>query len=127
MRISDWSSDVCSSDLAQQPLHRHFTKPPVQQLRQVRLTNSDQPRGGALAEAARFQDAVEPAHQLALELVRRRIGKTQIGNQVAAAFMDPVVAPLLSHLARAAWSAAASLNWFRHRTVFFLGVLLPFF
>src|SRR3546814_2176178 len=49
---------------AQQPLHRHFTKPPVQQLRQVRLTNSDQPRGGALAEAARFQRSEEHTSEL---------------------------------------------------------------
>src|SRR3546814_8458782 len=37
MRISDWSSDVCSSDLAQQPVHHHLGKPGFHRQHELRM------------------------------------------------------------------------------------------
>src|SRR3546814_1787681 len=76
MRISDWSSDVCSSDLLPAPLSRtrgaHVDEQPVDRFRRVERRRRDPDREGAVAGAAqRFLDA--PACRAArLARVHRR-------------------------------------------------------
>src|SRR3546814_11887990 len=60
MRISDWSSDVCSSDLIAEAL-RHFAALPVQR----EAVGEDRAIGRAAAGAAAFeQGGLEPAAML---------------------------------------------------------------
>src|SRR3546814_7899957 len=62
MRISDWSSDVCSSDLAAMPLPSEDTTPPVTKMSGVTGL------AGVMAAAARWK---APFYRLAARRARR--------------------------------------------------------
>src|SRR3546814_14423611 len=75
MRISDWSSDVCSSDLAAGILldaARHFAeRTAVLEAHEVRTTSFAELWGGALALARRLQCAgIRPGDRVAILLER---------------------------------------------------------
>src|SRR3546814_18050399 len=75
MRISDWSSDVCSSDLAAMPLPSEDTTPPVTKMSGVTGL------AGVMAAAARWK---APFYRLAA----RRARRGGIGSRPAARLVD---------------------------------------
>src|SRR3546814_8121253 len=79
MRISDWSSDVCSSDLQQLPAHRHRGE----ELRRLKGPSHAEPGavvGGQGIEALRTE--VDRALRRPYEAADREIGRASCRERV---------------------------------------------
>src|SRR3546814_19503600 len=67
MRISDWSSDVCSSDLCWRALSKRYTKD--SQTVALRLLFLCSPGSGRLFEQFRMRAGAHEVHQISLDRV----------------------------------------------------------
>src|SRR3546814_5592740 len=85
MRISDWSSDVCSSDLAGGGVRNHRERPPVQSLLRREHHDQQQHEGQAGLERARQAAAVVATLGGRVE---RRFGRVQVHGLRMAADCD---------------------------------------
>src|SRR3546814_6125296 len=79
MRISDWSSDVCSSDLAAEP-GREILVRLAQRLQQLRVVGGRAVRGPALGLVERGGKLVDVSAGAVLTQLQVRLREQEIGT-----------------------------------------------
>src|SRR3546814_9387338 len=84
MRISDWSSDVCSSDLCWRALSKRYTKD--SQTVALRLLFLCSPGSGRLFEQFRMRAGAHEVHQISLD----RVDEQEVAADMALAMIAPI-------------------------------------
>src|SRR3546814_899283 len=92
MRISDWSSDVCSSDLRECDVSRHRNRPAAQRDRIAACESEIQQRrhDHATERGDARQNALRPARQLTFEHLTLDLKTDQQEEQRHQAIIDPM-------------------------------------